>query len=247
MKVFPSSQSRREYVETQIARSEAKFRFCKVSAHDAAQYRAIVMRDQGRRREPLGPGPILCLGTRNGREVDLFRVQFFGPRLLRLASRLCERKTDSFRSVFPPVESLGRSDVDRLTPRSAVGVEINPRAARRDVWVGSFDEMPAGWERTFGVLFSNSFDQSQDPHRTAKEWWRVAPPGAYLIFCFPRSAEPTATDPVGDLRLEDVLDLFAGELLYFRDRGSRKGYSEVIVRLDEAGARRGARERLVGR
>lgn len=79
-------------------------------------------------------------------------------------------------------------------------------------------------------MFSNSFDQSQDPHRTAEEWRRVARPGAYLIFCYPQ-AEPSATDPVGDLHLGDVVKLFPGELIYFYDRGSRRGYSEAIVRL----------------
>lgn len=231
MKVFPKQQTRQEYIETQIARSQAKFRFCKVSVHDVAKYRSVLLQDRARRSESLNVGPILCLGTRNGREVDLFRLQFFGPRVLRTASTLFGRQTHSFISLFLLIESVGRSHMEGLSDTSVVGVEINPRASRSDIWIGSFDEMPRSWERTFDVLFSNSFDQSQDPYRTAKEWRRVVRPGAYLIFCFGKDCEPSLTDPVGDLRVDDVLELFGGELLYFHDRGSRNGYSEVILRL----------------
>ena len=95
-------------------------------------------------------------------------------------------------------------------------------------------EMPAAWTKTFGIVFSNSFDQSQDPYRTAMEWKRVLRPGGYLIFCFAEGVEPTTSDPVGDLRLEDARRLFGGELLHFGDHGSRAGYSEVVLRLDRA-------------
>ena len=112
-------------------------------------------------------------------------------------------------------------------------MEINPLGARSDVWIGSFDEMPAEWEHGFRVMFSNSFDHSQNPQKTAGEWKRVLQPGGYLIFCFSRGAEPTLTDPVGHIQYGDVVDLFGGELVYFHDEGSRKGYSEVIIRVDE--------------
>lgn len=233
MNVLPDHGSREEYRARQIARSESKFRFCKVSSSDVAKYRTIILHSLRLRGKPH-EGPILCLGTRNGREVDLFRLHFFGPRVLRLASRVFERRTHSFVSLLPPLEAVGRSEVEHLSRRSVVGVEINRRAERKDIWIDSFDQMPARWERTFGILFSNSFDQSQDPHKTAREWKRVARSGAYLIFCFAKDAPPTPTDPVGDLRLEDILDLFGGELIYFRDGGSRNGYSEVILRFPDA-------------
>ena len=56
----------------------------------------------------------------------------------------------------------------------------------------------------------------------------------YLICCFSDGAEPTDSDPVGDIHLADVLSLFGGELIYFHSRGSRNSYSEVIIRLDNA-------------
>jgi hypothetical protein len=236
VKVHPGTQDRRAYFDTQIDRSNSKFSFCKVAIDDVAAYRAVIVGDLVRRRPGQAIGPLLCLGTRSGREVDLFRVGFFGGSIQRRLIRWCERSRDPFTSYLPIVEGGRRSQVDALDGRSAIGVEINPRGRRCDVWTGSFDEMPAAWSGRFGVVYSNSFDQSQDPYRTAKEWRRVLRPGGYLIFCFAEGATPTATDPVGDLRVEDVLTLFAGEMVFHRDRGSRRGYSEVIVRMPDGGA-----------
>jgi hypothetical protein len=230
MKVFPGSQSRPEYLATQITRSRSKFRYCKVSIRDVLRYREVVARDLARRGRGQGPGPIACLGTRSGREVDLFRIGFFGGAPRRRAVALAEIRRHGHRSLLPPLEAWGRSDAGRLGPESVVGVEVNPDAARRDVWIGSFDAMPADWERRFGVVFSNSFDQSQDPWRSAAEWRRITRPGGYLIVCFAPGAEPSAHDPVGQLTLEDLQALFGGELVDFRPRGSRRGYSEAIFR-----------------
>ena len=230
MRLFPAVQSREEYLAAQIRRSDSKFRYCKVSAHDVERYWRILGRAAARAGRPLA-GPIICLGTRNGREVDLFRLQWFGSRPLREVTGRLERRTDSFTTWVPPLESIGRSDVHSLTSRSVVGVEVNPRATRRDVWIGSFDEMPAEWTAVFGVVYSNSFDQSADPHRTAREWKRIVRPGGFLVFCYSKDAEPTATDPVGGISLEDVQQLFGGQLVYFHERGSRVGYSEVVLQL----------------
>ena len=230
MKLFPGRQTRQEYLDTQVARSRSKFRYCKVSLHDVLRYRVILARDRRLQGDRHRPGPVLCLGTRSGREVDLFRVGLFGGALRRGAAALAEIKRNSYLTLVPPLESVGRSDLMRLGPTSVVGVEVNPDAARGDVLIGSFDEMPASWSGRFGIVFSNSFDQSQDPRRTAAEWRRVTRPGGYLIVCFAPGVEPNATDPVGQLTLSDVQALFEGELVFFRHRGSRKGYSEAIVR-----------------
>jgi hypothetical protein len=230
MKLFPGRQTRHEYLDTQIARSRSKFRYCKVSLHDVLRYRVILARDRCLRGDRRGPGPVLCLGTRSGREVDLFRVSVFGGAFRRRAAALAEIKRNSYLTLVPPLESMGRSNRNRLGPTSVVGVEVNPDAARDDVLIGSFDEMPASWSGRFGIVFSNSFDQSQDPRRTAAEWQRVTRPGGYLIVCFAPGVEPSAHDPVGQLTLGDVQALFGGELVFFRHQGSRKGYSEAIVR-----------------
>jgi hypothetical protein len=230
MKIFATAQTRQEYAATQIARSDAKFAYCKVSIDDVAKYHDLLRRDRVGRGETPELGPILCLGTRNGREVDLFRTAFFGRWPVRAAVRAAEHHTHSFVSRWAPLERLGRSDARAIGRRSAVGVEINPRGARRDVWTGSFDDLPAEWARRFDVVYSNSFDQSHDPDRTAEAWAHVVAPTGYLIFCFTRGVEPTPSDRVGGLTVADVLGLFGGELVYFHERGSRTGYSEVILR-----------------
>jgi hypothetical protein len=232
MKILQEQQAREEYIQTQIDRSEAKFNMCKVSTWDVLKYRRIIERDR-RDQKVLGtPGPIVCLGTRNGREVDIFRMHFASPTLLSLLTRFAEIDTHSFISILPFVEATGRSRVSQLTDMSVVGVEINPRAERQDVWVGSFDDMPREWAGTFGIVFSNSFDQSQDPHQSAAQWKRIVRPGGYLIICFDHDLEPTVTDPVGDIQLADIQNLFGGTLIYFARRGSRNFYSEVIFRLN---------------
>jgi hypothetical protein len=199
---------------------------------DAERYGAILKADyRARGGVSASLGPVVCLGTRNGREVDLFRVAFFGPRFRRRVVRWLEHDRRSFRSRWAALDALGRSRVEPLSGSTVIGVEINPRGGRQDVWVGSFDAMPSAWGQRFGVLFSNAFDQSEDPERTATEWRRIARPGAYVIFCFNDEAEPTETDPVGAIELDDVLRMFKGRLLYFQRRGSRNNYSEAIIRL----------------
>lgn len=230
MRVLDTAQTRAEYLETQIARSTSKFKFCKVSIHDAAKYRKIIGHDLERTKTRRGMGPIVCLGTRNGREVDLFRIAFFGSSVLQRFARVCERRHRGFETRAPWLEALGRSSVQAVGPRSVIGAEVNPLAARSDVWVGSFDDMPSAWSRTFGVVYSNSFDQSEDPERTAREWRRVLRPGGYLIFCYTPRREPTPTDRVGDLDLADVLRLFDAQPVHFHECGSESRYSEVIVR-----------------
>jgi hypothetical protein len=190
----------------QIARSAAKFRYCKVTPGDVRRYRALVVGVLG----GLPVGPIVCLGTRNGREVDLFRCIFYGL-------------------PFPPWW-WGRNRFDRLGLRDVVGVEINPGGARRDIWTGSFDDMPAAWAARFGLLFSNSFDHAYDPEATAAAWCRLLRPGGLLILAYTvgASAAPTATDPVGELTAEDLRRLFGGVLI--AEGRSEVGYREIILR-----------------
>ena len=90
--------------------------------------------------------------------------------------------------------------------------------------------MPKEWENRFGLIYSNSFDQSQDPLKTAKEWIRVAKHDAIMILGFSEGA-PNNTDPVGHLTYKDFVNLFPGELLCFEKFGSR--YHDVIIKLNK--------------
>ena len=230
MIIYPANQSRQEYIETQIKRSSVKFEYSGISFHDILKYKTIIHQDMSSMGDGLGP--ILCLGTRNGREVDLFRMGFFGSRLWHFVPKVNEIRKESFRSVVPKLETMGRSEANNIFRKSVIGVEINPKAARSDIWTGSFDEMPKSWDKKFGVVYSNSFDHSQCPQKTAKEWKRITRRGGYLITCFAGGSKPNITDPIGDLNFMDFQELFGDEVIYFRRAGSQKGYSEAIFRLD---------------
>lgn len=227
MQIYPTAYSRAEYIQTQIARSQKKFGYCKVSASDPRRYLRVIRAFCHARSVPFPGGPVLCLGTRNGREVDVFRAALFSPVLSYLLT-VTELRLRGFLSLLDVFADADRSRVDTLTPRSVVGVEINPQAARQDVWVGSFDAMPQLWEEQFSLVYSNSFDQSQNPQPTAAEWMRITQPGGFLIIAFGINKQPSATDPVGNLILPDILTLFPGELVYFTAAGTL--YAEAIIR-----------------
>jgi|GEM_PF-1261298 len=230
MKVFTAKQTREEYLSTQIARSEAKFEYCKVSIKDPLKYCRLLAQDLSAPGRGALQGPILCLGTRNGREVDLFRSAFFGSRWENRLLEVLEARKRGFNSRLSFLQVRGRSRVGELGAKAVIGVEINPRAARPDIWIGSFDQMPSPWTGVFQVVYSNSFDQSQDPEKTAAEWNRITAPGGYLILGFNEEDEPTYHDPVGRISLNDIRRLFPGELIYYQRNGSHNGYSEAVIR-----------------
>ena len=215
--------NRQHYIKEQIDRSSEKFLWCKVGVEDVLTYKKVFQKNDIK----VG-GPILCLGTRNGREIDLFRNIFFGNQSLNLLIKIFQIRRRGYSSFFPFLESFQRSNKDHLNNKSVIGIEINPEASRKDTLIGSFDDMPKDWEDSFTVLYSNSFDQSQDPVRTADEWKRVAAPGAIIIIGF-TTTPPTDSDPVGDLTLNDFIELFGGEILYFSDIVGN--YKTVIIKL----------------
>ncbi len=214
--------SRDEYLDIQIQRSVEKYTYCKVNVFKVKLFHDLlkpIMSDMG---------PILCLGTRNGREIDLFRNVFFQNNFIYRIIRTLEVRHLGYNSRLPFVEGFFRSNLYEIDEHSAVGVELNPDAKRQDVWIGSFDEMPPEWSNKFSILYSNSFDQSQDPVRTANEWKRVLRGGGVIILGFTET-EPTESDPVGNLVYTDMIKLFGGELIYFNKYGIN--YSYLIIRI----------------
>jgi hypothetical protein len=231
MKVYGFFQSRDEYIGTQIKRSKEKFSYCKVSMNDALNYINKIRRYNKLKETDSSKTPLICLGTRNGREVDLFRVAMRNPFVARLIAGT-ESTERGFNSIFDVFVTTRRSDVNAIDENSVIGVEINPIGKRRDIWIGSFDELPKDWEGRFNVIYSNSFDHSQDPYRTAKEWIKIAKNNAILILAFYNlEDDPSEHDPVTNIKLSDILELFPGELLYFDKAGSFNNYDEVILQL----------------
>ncbi len=233
MKVYNKYSSHSDYTEEQIKRSENKFQFCKVSIHDAIKYKKIISKREriiSKNENSIVGGPIACLGTRNGREVDIFRTVFFGGNITRRLVAAFERRTHSFVSQFPTIEGMNRSDKKYIESKSVIGVELNPSGERKDVLVASFQEMPDEWDGKFNIVYSNAFDQSYNPYKTAKEWERIVKDGGYIIFCFTEGNEPSRHDPVGGIYLNDVLELFSGDIIYYMKKGSQNNYSEVILK-----------------
>lgn len=167
----------------------------------------------------------MCLGTRNGREIDVFRLTFFFPKLARLA-QLFEVRVRGWNSLLPWVEAFRRNRFNGKFATGAYGVEINPSAARQDVHIGSFDDLPGFMDSQFDVIYSNSFDQSIDPVRTARAWMGCLRPGGLAIIAYGNSP-PTKSDPVGNLEFEDLVSMFSGKVLFaYRNH---LNYSSLIV------------------
>lgn len=224
---------RKEYLQTQIARSQQKFGYCKVFFEDVLRYRELIRADQrrlGLSEEP--PFPILCLGVRSGAEVEIFRSVFLSPlmRIKQIQKAIIrgdqsKYAADKMRLARSVSWGSGSANDGRVW-----GVELNPEVTRADVHVGSFDELPDEWNGRFKLIFSNSFDHSQDPHKTIKEWKRVAAPGAYLIIAFPLENKPSQTDPLGKLSLEIVRSYVKEKMVFASETLNHRTYHEICFR-----------------
>ena len=217
--------NRKEYIETEIKRSKRKFDYCKVSYEDVSNFNKLIKLHH--KYEEIGP--ILCLGTRNGREIDLFRNIIFGNPVINMLIKILEVKRYVSTSLLPFFESFDRSNTNDIRDNSVIGVEINPDATRTDTHICSFDEMPDDWENKFKIIYSNSFDQSQDPEKTAQEWLRIASPGAIIILGFTYTPA-TDTDPVGEIETDDLKELFGGKIIYYSNLHGF--YHNVAIQID---------------
>ena len=223
MKIYKKKFSRSEYINEQIKRSESKFNFCKVSYEDVYGWFKILKNKKINK--------ICCLGTRNGREIDLFRL-IFGNFIINILIKLTEVRQNGFNNSFSFLLNYRRSDLQKSQLGLEVfGVEINPLAARKDTLIASFDKLPETWNNKFDLIYSNSFDQSLDPKKTANQWCKILKNNGYLIFSFSHDKEPTESDPVGGLKLADILELFKGELVYYNQFGSI--YSDLIIKIEK--------------
>lgn len=223
MEVAAKDISREDYFKIQIDASKKKFKYCKVSVNCVLRFKEIL------KRSNMSPcsGPILCLGTRNGREIDLFRIIFFGSRIRNLTTRLLEIQKNGFSSLLRIAELVGKSNIDRINEKSVVGVELNPDGKRSDVLVGSFDELPRQWTSRFNILYANTLDHAQDPLLAAKEWNRVLKVSGYFIFGYSQN-ESSEVTCVGNITFDDIRRLFPGELIYFNKHGN--WYADIIIK-----------------
>lgn len=221
MKIFYKKFTRTEYINNQIIRSNDKFEYCKVSIKHVINWYNILNKINN-----FQVNNICCLGSRNGREIDLFRIVFFYRYLINFI-KLNEIRKNGWNDIFPFIINFNRSNINNINKDSAIGVEINPKVERQDTLISSFDEMPSDWTSKFDLLYSNSFDQSQEPEKTVNEWKRIIKKNGVLIFSF-GDKEPTNSDPVGNLNYINIINLFGGELIYYNKFGSN--YQDIIIR-----------------
>jgi len=222
--IYDNALSSDEYRQIQVERSHIKFQYCRVSILDAVVI-VNILKNNG-----FSSGPLLCMGVRNGREVDLFRTALFSPRIAKL-SYLFEQKKFGYTSMFPWIERFGRSDIGKLQFNGVYGCALNSQAKRKDIHIGSFDDLPETFSNTFEVVYSNSFDQAIDPEKTAKEWLKVLKPSGFVVLNFVENDEPTYTDPTGGITVEDVCRLFPGNVIQLSRRGAldTQGTSTSII------------------
>ena len=226
MKIYNYDEdiSRDKYKDIQISRSRLKYQYCRVSILDTLQ-KLNVMTNNG-----YTDGPIVCLGVRNAREINLFKIA--KNRLLSKVFFALEVKRRGFSSLIPALENLLRQDDIRDVKKKGIyGVELNPDTVRNDVFIGSFDEMPENYESRFEIVYSNSFDQSMNPVETAKEWMRIVKDGGFIVIDWVENDDPTYTDPVGMLSKEDMLVMFDGEVLQYSKNGNQdtQGQSSSLI------------------
>jgi hypothetical protein len=216
--------------EAEQLRKSTKWGYCKTAFADVRRYLDLIAHDRAERQDFSRLGPIVCLGVRNGREVDLFRIARRGSMAHRWLVQGTERRRNGFTPTFPVLEQFGRDRVQQIHDEACIGVELSSRGQRPDVWVGSFDALPDQWTGRFGVVFSNSFDHAYEPEVTARMWWRALRSGGYLVLDFPQQQELTSVGIVAHVDLDDVRRIFPGEIAFFQYRGSASGYTTYIVR-----------------
>ena len=162
----------------------------------------------------------------------MFRLAAY-HRLLTRVIKAFELKRTGFSTLVPFIDSISRSDVGNITNRSVVGLELNPKAKRKDIQLESFNNMPIAWKDKFFILYTNSFDHSYDPYLTAEEMKRVCCNGGYIILAFPEAQQPDELNAVGCLDIDDAKGLFGNEVIYYNYYGSRWNYTEYIIRINK--------------
>lgn len=226
MEIFKKIFSRKEYIQNQIDRSNNKFEYCKVSYKHVLDWYKILENEK-----LTDLKNICCLGSRNGREIDLFRI-IFNKYFISKIVQLTEVRRNGWSNIFNSLLKYNRSDLNNLSDQVNVhGVEINPLGKRSDTLIKSFDDLPLDWENKYDLIYSNSFDQSMDPKKTSLEWKRILKNDGIIIFSFSYNKNPTETDPVGGLKYEDVYNLFGGEMIYYNKYGSN--YSDLILKVNK--------------
>lgn len=234
MKTILTSKLRTK--QANISHSSRKF-VSKVSIFDVEKYMSIIKHYSivNKLVATLNTANILCLAVRNGREVDIFRIYFY--KIIFFIIKLFEIKRLGFKTIFFSfLESLFRSNVNCISRSSLfiVGVELNPKAKRKDILICSFNDLPENFNDKFDIIYFNSLDHSDDISSTIKNINNAIKNNGFLILAWGDSGFSDELAPNSGLTFSDVLSYFpSSEVIFFGKNSSRWGYDEYILRISK--------------
>lgn len=222
--------SEQDLYQRNIDHSSGKW-ISKVSIKDTEKYLNIIKNYLKKKNNNKSKLSILCLGVRNGREVDLFRLCQRNHILVNFL-KLFEIKRMGFKTIFWSfLESLNRSDIDNLNQSSVIGVDINPKSKRKDVGIQSFEKIDQNLKEKFNIVYTNSFDHTANPYKVASEMKSCLKDPGFIVLAFPLGQDSGIIDPTSGIELYDIKKLFGGEILYYKYAGSSWDYTEYIIKV----------------
>ena len=208
-----------EYEKIQIDRSKSKFRYNKLSIKDVESFKKIL------NLHNCDIKNILCLGSRNGTEVDYFRINFFSNNFFLNLFKFTEIRRFGYFPLLNFFLKFNKSNKNFLTTNkyNVLGNDINPLSERKDTIVCSFDKFEEKYYNRFDLIYTNSFDQSFDPQKSLKEWDKLLKKNGFLILGFDEGP-PTINDPTGNITITDLISMINYKLIYYSEKGFHYQY-----------------------
>ena len=212
MKTF-KYKSFENYKAIQIARSDHKFEFNKLSIKEVVLFEKILSKQNHKVNN------IICLGSRNGTEIDYFRVIFFYNFIFRFVIIFGELKKRGFYNLFIKLFKRGRTKLKNLEKNkfNVIGNDINPRSKREDTIICSFDDFESKYYGCFDLVYSNSFDQSIYPYKSLDTWNKLLKKNGFLIIGFDENNTPNEVDPTGEITENQIITYLNHKVIYSSD------------------------------
>ncbi len=204
--------------------------FSKVSCADIEKYKKIILNHfkfEDKKK-------VICLASRTGREIDLFRLCFENEVIFRIVN-FFEYRKNGFKNFFNFILKYKINDLKFFSDKnqsSFIGVELNKELKRKDTLNISFDEIPKKYNNKFDIVYFNSLDHSKNPYLTARNIEKICKKkNSFIIINFPKNQKSATLDPVSNVDIEDIKKLFKNfKLIYSNMYGSAHGYDEYILK-----------------
>ena len=203
--------------------------YSKVSCKDVEKYKKIIL-NHIKFEDNI---KAICLASRTGREIDLFRLCFENEIIFKII-KFFEYKKNGFRNFFNFILKYKTDDIKFFQDKnqsSFIGVELNKELKRKDTLNISFDEIPKKYNNKFDIVYFNSLDHSKNPYLTARNIKKICKKNSFIILNFPGNQKSTTLDPVSGVNIEDVKKLFKNfKIIYSCKYGSKMRYDEYILK-----------------